>query len=204
VKPHTLVFDLGNVLIGWEPRALYRKLFAGREAEMEWFLANVCTSEWNLEQDRGRSFAEGVAELIAAHPEEHHAAIRAFHERWPEMLTGPIEGTLALLEQLHRTGTPVYALTNWNQATFAHARERYAFLTLFRGIIVSGEERLIKPDPAIYRTLCERFGLAPEACVFVDDSMKNVEGARAAGMHAIHFTSPEELRAELRELGFPV
>jgi 2-haloacid dehalogenase len=204
MKPHTLVFDLGNVLIGWEPRELYRKLFVGREAEMEWFLANVCTSEWNLEQDRGRSFADGVAELIAAHPDEHHTAIRAYHERWPEMLTGAIEGTLALLERLHEAGTPLYALTNWNQDTFFHARERYAFLKLFRGILVSGEERLIKPDPAIYRMLCARYGLAPEACVFIDDSRKNVDGARDAGMHAIHFTTPEQLRLALREYGFPV
>lgn len=204
MKPHTVVFDLGNVLVGWDPRALYRKLFAGREAEMEWFLANVCTSEWNLEQDRGRSFAEGVAELIAAHPEQHHAAIRAFHERWQEMLTGEIAGTLQLLEELHAAGTPLYALTNWNQETFEFARARYAFLRLFRGIVVSGEEKLIKPDAAIYRLLCSRYGVAAEGCVFVDDSLKNVEGARAVGMRGVLFVGAEALRGELRGLGFPV
>ena len=204
MKPHTVVFDLGNVLVGWEPRALYRKLFAGREAQMEWFLANVCTSEWNLEQDRGRTFAEGIAELIAAYPQEHHAAIRAFHERWPEMLTGEIAGTVALLEELDRAGVPVYALTNWNQETFEHARRRYAFLRLFRGIVVSGEERLIKPEAAIYRLLCSRYGVAAEGCVFVDDSLKNVEGARAAGMRGVLFEGPEPLRMKLRGLGFPV
>lgn len=204
MKPRTIVFDLGNVLVGWEPRALFRKLFVGREEEMEWFLANVCTSEWNLQQDRGRTFAQGVAELIALHPAEHHAAIRAYHERWPEMLTGVIAGSLALLEELHRAGTPLYALTNWNQETFEHARARYAFLKLFRGVVVSGEEKLIKPELEIYRLLCARYGVAPGDCVFVDDSSKNVEGARAAGMHGLLFVGPDELRAELRALGFGV
>lgn len=202
--PTTVVFDLGNVLIGWDPRALYRPLFAGREAEMEWFLTHVCNHEWNLEQDRGRSFAEGVALLTAAHDARWHALIRAYHERWPEMLTGAISGSVALLERLHALGTPLYAVTNWNHETFQHARERYAFLQIFRGIVVSGEERLIKPDLAIYRCLFERYGLAPEDCVFVDDSRVNVEGAAAAGMHVVHFRDPEQLADELRALGFAV
>ena len=202
MTPTTVVFDLGNVLIGWDPRALFRPLFAEREQEMEWFFANVCTHEWNLEQDRGRSFAEGVALLTAAHEERWHALIRAYHERWTDMLTGAIEGSVAILERLHALGTPLYAVTNWNQDTFQHARERYPFLTLFRGIVVSGEERLIKPDAAIYRLLFQRYALLPEACVFVDDSRVNVEGARAVGMHGVHYQDPQQLEAALRALGF--
>lgn len=201
IQPTTIVFDLGNVLIGWEPRAMYRKLFA-REEDMEWFLSNVCTPAWNLEQDRGRLFAHAVQELVALHPEPLHAAIRAYHERWPEMLTGQIEGTVELLLQLHAAGTPLYALTNWNQETFVHARERYEWLERFLGIVVSGDERVVKPEPAIYRTLLDRYGLTPEACLFIDDSAANVAGALAVGMQALQFHDPVQLREELRRLGF--
>jgi 2-haloacid dehalogenase len=201
-RPTTVVFDLGNVLIGWDPRALYRPLFAGREAEMEWFLTHVCNHEWNLEQDRGRSFEEGVALLTAAHDARWHALIQAYHARWPEMLTGELAGSVALLERLHTLGTPLYAVTNWNHETFQHARERYAFLQRFRGIVVSGEERLIKPDLAIYQRLFERYQLVPETCVFIDDSSVNVEGAAAAGMHVVHFRDAAQLEVALRALGF--
>lgn len=203
-QPNTLVFDLGNVLIGWEPRALYRKLFAGRDEEMEWFLDNICTPAWNLEQDRGRSFASAVAELVAQHPPQWHGLIEAYHERWPEMLTGAIEPTVELLERLHTRGTPLYALTNWNHETFQHARERYPFLKHFRGIVVSGEEGCVKPEPDIYHRLLGRYQLDPQACALIDDSLPNVQGALAVGMHAIHFQSPQQLSAALTELGFPV
>lgn len=203
-RANTIVFDLGNVLIGWEPRALYRKLFDGREQEMEWFLGNVCTLAWNLEQDRGRLFAQAVEELVALHPEPLHAHIRAYHERWPEMLTGEITGSVELLLSLHAAGTPLYALTNWNQETFAHARARYAWLQRFLGIVVSGEEGFVKPDAAIYRTLLERYGLSAADCLFIDDSPSNVAGARAVGMQALQFQSPEQLRADLQRLGFAV
>lgn len=202
MQPTTVVFDLGNVLIGWDPRALYRPLFPDREDEMEWFLANVCTHEWNLEQDRGRSFAEGVALLTGVHDARWHELIRAYHERWPEMLTGAIGGSVALLERLHALCTPLYAVTNWNQDTFQYARERYAFLSLFRGIVVSGEERVVKPDPAIYQLLFERHALSPGACVFIDDSRVNVEGARAVGMHGVLYQDAQQLEAALRALGF--
>ncbi|MET0387489.1 MAG: HAD family phosphatase [Polyangiales bacterium] len=201
--PTTVVFDLGNVLLGWDPRVLYRKLFAEEHA-MEVFLRDVCTHDWNLEQDRGRSFAEGVAELTARHPEALHALIRAYDERWVEMLTGEIAGTVALLERLHAAGTPLYALTNWNQDKFAHARERYLCLQRFRGIVVSGDERLVKPDPAIYTCLLDRYGLSARDCVFIDDSPKNVAGAQVVGMHGLHFRDPEQLARDLSSLGFAV
>jgi 2-haloacid dehalogenase len=190
MKPTTVVFDLGNVLIGWDPRVLYRKLFLNREADMEWFLTHVCNQAWNLEQDRGRSFASGTAELIAAHPETWHAMIAAYDERWHEMLTGEIPGSVSILERLHELGTPLYALTNWNQDKFAFARAGYPLLQRFRGIVVSGEERCVKPEPAIYHTLLTR--------------LANVEGAHAVGMHALHFQNAEQLAPALRDLGFDI
>jgi len=194
-----VVFDIGNVLVQWEPRALYRKIFAS-EAEVEWFIANVCNHDWNIEQDRGRSFAEAVIEATARFP-EHAEAIAAYDLRWHETILGPIDGTVAILEDLAARHTPLYAITNWNQDKFRETQGRFGFLRRFRDIVVSGDERLIKPDPEIYRLLLARNGLAAEDCVFIDDSAKNVTGAEAVGMKAIHFTSPDALRAELTAMG---
>jgi 2-haloacid dehalogenase len=194
-----VVFDIGNVLVHWEPRALYRKIFAS-EDEVEWFIANVCNSDWNLEQDRGRSFAEAVREATARFP-EHADAIAAYDLRWHETMPGPIDGTVGILEELRQRGTPLYAITNFNQDKFRETVERFAFLRTFRDIVVSGDERLLKPDPAIYRVLLERNGIDAAACVFIDDSEKNVRGAEAVGMKAIHFTTPQALRADLAGIG---
>jgi 2-haloacid dehalogenase len=194
-----VVFDIGNVLVHWEPRALYRKIFAS-EDEVEWFIANVCTSDWNLEQDRGRSFAEAVREATARFP-EHADAIAAYDLRWHETMPGPIDGTVGILEELRQRGTPLYAITNFNQDKFRETLERFSFLRTFRDIVVSGDERLLKPDPTIYRVLLERNGIDAAACVFIDDSEKNVRGAEAVGMKAIHFTTPQALRADLAGMG---
>lgn len=196
---YSVVFDLGAVLIDWNPRHLYRQLLSD-ESAVEAFLSSVCTQAWNEEQDAGRPFAEGIALLRAQHP--HHAElIEAYFLRWHEMLGGPIEGSVALLESLHARGVPLYALTNWSAETFHHARERYDFLERFRGILVSGEERLKKPDPRIFQLLCARYGLIPKHSVFIDDSEKNVRAARELGMHAVHFRSAAELERELTDLG---
>ncbi len=192
-----VVFDIGNVLIRWEPRALYRQIFATEE-EVEWFLANVCTMEWNHEQDRGRSFEAGIAELTARFP-QHAEAIAAYHHRWHETILGPIDGTVAILEQLSAQGTPLYAITNWHQDKFRETRTRHAFLGLFRDIVVSGDEGLVKPDREIFQLLLDRNGLAAEDCLFIDDSPRNVAGAGAVGMQAHHFTGPEALRRDLVE-----
>ena len=194
-----VVFDIGNVLVHWEPRALYRKIFA-TEDEVEWFITHVCNSDWNIEQDRGRSFAEGVAELTARFP-QHAEAIAAYDLRWHETVLGPIDGTVAILEELAARGTALYAITNFNQHKFRESAARFPFLRLFRDTVVSGDERLLKPDPAIYRVLLTRNGLAAGDCVFIDDSEKNVKGAEAVGMTGIHFTTPDALRAELAKLG---
>jgi 2-haloacid dehalogenase len=195
-----VVFDIGNVLIRWDPRVLYRTIFSS-EAEVEWFLANVCSREWNLEQDRGRSFEDAIAEAVGRHPDQAEA-IAAYHHRWHETIVAPIAGTIAILEELKAQGTPLYAITNWHQDKFRETQQRFPFLsTSFRDIVVSGEERLIKPDPAIYRVLLDRNGLEAGQCLFIDDSLKNVAGAESVGMKAHHYTSPEGLRAHLNEAG---
>jgi 2-haloacid dehalogenase len=195
VTTKAVVFDLGGVLIDWDPRYLYRKLLSD-EAAVQEFLATVCTPEWNAEQDRGRPFAEGVVELVERFP-AHAAAITAYHERWPEMLAGDIGGTVELLAELRAAGVPLYALTNWSAETFGIARERFEFLEWFDGVLVSGEERLIKPDPAIFQVWVDRFGLDPAATFYVDDSAANVAAARRLGFDAVQFTSPERLRRDL-------
>ena len=195
----TIVFDLGGVLIDWNPRYVYRTIFDTDE-EVESFLANVCVSSWNEEQDRGRTLKEGTEFLVEKHP-EWEKEIRAFYDRWPEMLGGPIHGSVDILESLKMgKNYRLYALTNWSDETFPLALGRYDFLHWFEGILVSGKEKLIKPDPAIYQLLFERFKIEPAKSIFIDDSLKNVEGAKAAGMHAIHFRSPMQMREELAEL----
>lgn len=195
----TVVFDIGGVLIDWNPRHLYRRLFAD-EAEMERFLAEVVHHDWNLAQDAGRSWPEAIAEAVARHP-DRAALIRAYRERWPEMISGAIDGTVDVLERLHRQGTPLYAITNWAADTFAETRGRFPFLGRFRDVVVSGTERVIKPDPRIYRILAERAGIDLARAVFVDDSPKNVAGAEAVGMRGLLFTDPDRLAADLAALG---
>jgi 2-haloacid dehalogenase len=194
------VFDLGGVLIDWNPRHLYRKLFPSDEAGMEHFLANVCTPAWNERQDEGRSFAEAAAHLIKRHPDKRHL-IEAYCARFGEMLAGAIPGTVLILEALHRQGTPVYALTNWSAETYPLAPERFAFMQWFRGVVVSGREKLIKPDPRIYRILLERFAIDPASAIYIDDNPRNAEAATRLGLHGIHFTGPAKLREELQLLG---
>ncbi len=196
----SVVFDLGGVLIDWDPRHLYRRIFRGDEAAMERFLAEVCTPEWNEEQDAGRSFAEGVALLQARHP-EHRDRIAAFHLRWDEMLAGVIPGAAEILRDVKAAGNPVYALSNWSAETWPIAECRFEFLSWFDGVVVSGRIGLRKPDPAIFQHLLERFGLEAERTLFVDDSQRNVEAARRLGFEALRFESAPQLRRELVERG---
>ena len=196
--PGAVVFDLGGVLIDWNPRYLYRKLFEDA-GEMEDFLATVCNSAWNLRQDAGRPVAEAAAVLKALHPDKS-ALIDAYFERWPEMLNGAIDGTVAILAELKDQGTPLYALTNWSAETFPHAQSRFGFLDWFRAIVVSGDIGMIKPDADIYEFLLATHGLTAAETVFIDDKGENVEAARALGFHGIRFTEPESLRTALAEL----
>lgn len=199
-KRRVVVFDIGGVLLRWDPRHLYRKLFPGDERAMEEFLTNVCTVEWNERQDAGRTFAEAHAELLPRHPDKAHL-IEAFGQRFDEMIAGPVEGTVDILAELRRAGVPRYALTNWSAETFPPARQRFEFLSWFDGIVVSGDEGVIKPDPQIFRILLDRYRIAPDEAVFIDDNPGNAAAAAALGIHGIHFRSPELLRRELETLG---
>jgi 2-haloacid dehalogenase len=198
----TLVFDLGGVLVDWSPEYLYRTIFPDRK-ERDWFLSTICTLDWNEEQDAGRSLQEGTEWLVKKFP-EHEASIRAYYGRWKEMLGGPIHDTVEIFRQLKFGPQPrlkLYALTNWSAETFPVALELYEFLHWFDGRLVSGEEKIRKPSPEIYRLLIDRYGIRPEQAIYVDDNLRNVIPARELGFHGIHFRSPEQFRKELVDLG---
>lgn len=195
----TVVFDVGNVLVRWDPRLLYRDLIPDPE-RLDWFMQNVCTAAWNLEQDRGRSWEEAVALLVAEHP-EWEREIRAYDERWHETVPGIIEDSVATLKELKARGDKVYAITNFSREKWAECLIRFPFLQSFDGVIVSAHERLIKPDPAIFELLMQRYDLAAGDCIFVDDSARNVAAAGALGMQTVHFVEPIDLRSALRERG---
>lgn len=198
-RPTTVVFDLGGVLIEWDPRHLYRQLFDDL-GEMESFLAEVTTAEWNAHQDAGRPWAEAVELLIAEHPERREL-IEAFHQRWPEMLAGEIPGTVDVLADLRAAGVRLVALSNWSAETFPVARTRFDFLAWFEGIVISGDVGVNKPDPRIFEHLAEQFSIEPTAALYIDDSSANVDAATALGFHAILFTDATSLRHELAQLG---
>ncbi|MFM7345741.1 MAG: HAD family hydrolase [Tagaea sp.] len=199
MTPSIVVFDFGGVLIDWDPRRAYRGLLPD-ESAIENFLATVCTPDWNYKQDAGRSIAEAEAELIAKFPDKKHL-IRAYYKGHEVSIAGAIQGTVDILEALHAKGTPLYGLTNWSAETFPRTRCRFGFFDRFRHIAVSGELKLAKPDPAIYRHLLGIVGAPAETCLFVDDSEKNVAGAKSVGMQALRFESPEKLAADFRALG---
>jgi 2-haloacid dehalogenase len=202
IKPfrNIVVFDLGGVLVDWDPRHLYRKLFRNDETAMEHFPASVCTDEWNRAQDAGRSFVEGARLLKRQHPDKAEL-IDAYGARFDEMIAGPIAGTVEILVELRDGGTPLYGLTNWSAETYPMALKRFDFLSWFRGILVSGEVGAIKPDPRIYRLMLARFAIDPRNAVYIDDKAVNAEAARRFGMHGIHFTTPDALRRKLDRLG---
>lgn len=194
-----VVFDVGNVLLRWDARLIYRSLIPEAE-RLDWFMQNICTGDWNLEQDRGRSWEEGVALLVKQHP-EWEREIRAFDESWHDSVPHTIADSVAVLEALKGQGEKVYAITNFSREKWAECLIRFPFLQSFDGVVVSAHERMLKPERAIYEVLFDRYGLKAGDCIFVDDSEKNVVGARAAGMQAVHFVEPIDLRAELRGLG---
>jgi 2-haloacid dehalogenase len=194
-----IVFDFGGVLVDWNPRYLYRKLFADEEA-MERFFREIDFIAWNHEQDRGRPFAEGVALLSREFP--HYAElIAAYRHRWEESISGPIWETVEILGELKRQGYPLYGLTNWSAETFPLVRDRYEFFGWFDAIVVSGEVRMCKPEPGIFEVLLERSGRAAGECLFIDDSPANVAASEQLGFQAIRFESPAQLRDELVRRG---
>lgn len=200
MKINTIIFDLGGVLIDWNPDYVYKEIYPDPE-ERKWFFDHVCTHEWNLQQDAGRSLQEATDEKVAEWP-EYETQIRAFYGRWVEMLGGPIEETVQYLHDLKSQQTyELLALTNWSQETFPIALERYDFLHWFSGIVVSGVEKVIKPHREIFEILLQRYAVDPSTAVFIDDNAGNVKGAQALGMHGVHYTSPKQLKQDLQALG---
>ena len=196
----TVLFDLGGVLIDWNPNHLFAEIIPD-ETERRLFLTEICSPAWNHEMDAGRSVPESVAALAAEHP-DHADLIGIWWDRWPEMLGGSITGTVDLANEMSEAGIPLYALTNWAAETWPHAVARFDFLTtLFDGIVVSGHEGIAKPDPAIFELVIDRFGLDPHATLFIDDVEANIAAADRAGFVTHRFTSAGHLRGSLDAMG---
>lgn len=195
-----VVFDLGKVLIDWDPRYLYRRHFGADEAAMEEFLSSVCSMTWHTRCDAGVPMAENVRELAAHHPDKADL-IRAWDEEWPAMFAGTIPGSVELLEQLHERGVPLFAITNYPADKWPHGLSLFPFLGRFRDVLVSGIEKLAKPDPEIFRRACGRFGISPETSLFIDDLAANVAAAAALGFEIHHFRGADGLEADLKARG---
>ncbi|RMF70392.1 MAG: HAD family phosphatase [Alphaproteobacteria bacterium] len=191
----TVVFDIGNVLLRWDPAFLYEKLIPDAQ-ERAFFLREVVPLDWHLEHDRGRSYGETIPERQRRFP-RYAELIAAYYERWDETIAGPIWGSVALLEALHARGVPLYAITNYSAETFPRARQQFPFLGRFRDIVVSGEEGVVKPDPVIFTRAIARFGIRPETALFIDDSPANVEAAAECGFRTHRFVTPQDLCAVL-------
>jgi 2-haloacid dehalogenase len=197
---NSIIFDLGGVLVDWNPDYLYRNLFAD-EKEMKHFLANITTPDWNEEQDAGRSLQEGTDLLVHQHP-HHESNIRAFYGRWEEMLGGAMEDTVKIFRELKESGKyKIYALTNWSAETFPIALEKYDFLNWFDGVVVSGTEKMRKPAPDFYQLLLNRYGVQAQDALFIDDNHRNIVAAEKLGISSIHFTSSQQLKADLISRG---
>lgn len=199
-KIDTVVFDLGGVLIDWNPRYLYRKIFS-TEDEITWFMTNICTSEWNDMQDAGRSFADATEDLVSKFP-DHEVPIRAWYGRFPETISGAIQPTVDVLAKVKdKKAHRLYALTNWSAESFPWAKQNFEFLSWFEGIVVSGEEKTRKPYADFYHIMLNRYKIDPARAVFIDDNVKNIKGANEVGLNTIHFTSAAELERDLQKLG---
>ena len=193
-----IIFDFGGVLLDWNPRYLYRRYFDS-EMAVEAFLSEIGFAEWNLLQDRGRPFDNGVAELSNRFP-QHSALIRAYKDSWQESLAGTIPGSVRIVERLKRAGYALYGLSNWSAETFPIAQDRFDFLALFDDIVISGAVGMAKPEPGIFQLLLQRIGRPPQECLFIDDGPANIAAARSLGLTTIHFKGPEQLERELTEM----
>jgi 2-haloacid dehalogenase len=197
---NTFIFDLGGVLIDWNPRYVYRTVFDSEE-KVEWFIQNICTLDWNEKQDGGYLIADAVEEKVAEFPEWENE-IRVYYDRWVEMLKGPIQETVDLFNELKQTGRfKFYALTNWSGELFPVALEKYDFLQWFDGIVVSGDEKTRKPFPEIYQLLLDRYKVQAGEALFIDDNLRNVKAAVELGINSHHFINATELRRELGDRG---
>jgi 2-haloacid dehalogenase len=203
MKIDTIIFDLGGVLIDWNPEYVFLKEFNGDKVKMEWFFNNICTSEWNEEQDKGKLIKIATEERIKLFP-EYKKLIRMFYGRWKEMLRGEISETVKILKKLKNQNYRLIALTNWGSETFPVALERFEFLKLFEGIVVSGQIKMLKPFKEIYEYTLSKYNLNPANCIFIDDRLSNVEGAIKCGINGIQFISPKKLIAELKNIGIEI
>ena len=194
-----VLWDVGNVIVRWDPRTLYSKIFP-EPAACDRFLSHVCTLAWHAQTDRGLPAAENTARLIARFP-EHEAEIRAWWDRWDEMFSGAIEETAWAMEALAGRGVPQFGLTNMAGPVWPTIPPMAPACRHLKAVVVSGDEGMIKPEPAIYRLACERAGLAPGQLLFVDDSQANIDAAEALGFHTLHFTDPAALRPALERHG---
>jgi len=195
-----IIFDFGGVLMDWNPRYFFKTYFNNDE-RMEYFLEHIAQTEWNEEQDRGRKLAEGTEIQIKKFP-EWEKEIRAYYDNWPVMLKSDIPHNVAVLKKLGNTDYELFGLTNWSDETFPYALEKYDFFKLFKGkIVVSGTEKLIKPDPKIWHLLLDRYQISAEESVFIDDNIRNIEMAQSLGFHTVHITPETDLEKELMDLG---
>ncbi|WP_445732837.1 HAD family hydrolase [Mariniflexile sp.] len=195
----TIIFDLGGVLIDWNPEYVFLDAFNGDREKMKWFLENICTSDWNENHDAGYPIAQGTEDLIKKFPEHGHY-IKMFYGHWENMLGGAIDGTVEILDKLIKSGTyKVVALTNWSNETFPIAQKRFGFLQWFEGIVVSGDEKTRKPFKDIYEICLNKFHIAPEKSLFIDDNLRNIEAANALGINGVHFENPEKLIQQLKK-----
>ena len=193
-----IIFDFGSVLVDWDPLRVYVPYF-GDAAKAEWFLTEICPYSWNTQADRGRTLAEITGERVALYP-EWEKEIRMYYGRWIEMMGEQIPGMEELVRDLKERGYGVWGLTNWSRETFPLVRHAYPVFELLDGIVVSGEEMTMKPDPALYRILLERYGLKGEECVFIDDNPRNAAGGESLGIRGLVFHNAEQIRGELEEL----
>ena len=201
---NTIVFDLGGVLIDWNPEYVFLKEFRGDREKMNWFFENICTSAWNEQQDAGHSLKQATRERIALFP-EHERLIRMYYGEWEQMLGYEHTGTVEILKKLHQSPDyTIYALTNWSGETFPVALQKFSFLSWFKGIVVSGDEKLVKPDPPIYKLLLERYGLDATTCVFIDDRADNVQAAVDLGFKGIQFSNDRQLHKQLLDLNIKI
>jgi len=197
----TVIFDLGGVLVDWNPRYVYNEVFEGDIQKVEWFLNTICTPAWNIQQDAGKLMATATEELVAQYP-QYENWIRLYYDRWEDMLKSSMPQTVTLLKTLKATKKyRLYALTNWSAETFPIAIERFDFLQLFEGILVSGEEKMIKPHKEIYELCLNRFNIQASKALFIDDNFDNIKGAQTVGLQTIHFKSVEPLKEGLRAFG---
>ncbi len=197
INQTAIIFDFGGVLIGWDPRNLYRSYFPNQPQALEDFLTEINFMEWNAQQDKGLPFAEGVRILSEQFPQYAHL-IRAYHERWRESITGKIQGTVEILQTLKQKEYPLYGLSNWSLETFPIVRDEFPFLSLFDGVILSGEVKLVKPEPEIYTRCLQMIGKPANECLFIDDAQVNITAADNMGFDTIRFISPEHLKNELK------